>query len=159
MKHLIAFLTCLAAPVAAQELTFDISATMDCFDRGGGYDQCVGESAQACMTNTPGGYATVIVGACFDAEWQAWDADLNRTYQALMAQAREMDAENGDYAPSQAEALREMQRKWIPFRDAKCGYVASTWGGGTGAGPASIECVMKETARQVQFLESMASRG
>ncbi len=47
-----------------------------------------------------------------------------------------------------------MQRAWIGFRDAKCGYEAAQWGGGTGAGPASVTCHLHETARQMLYLQS-----
>jgi len=56
-------------------------------------------------------------------------------------------------APAQAEALRDMQRAWIAFRDATCTYEASQWSGGTGQGPAYEGCVMRMTAEQTLYLE------
>ena len=52
-----------------------------------------------------------------------------------------------------------MQRAWIRFRDAKCAYARSHWGGGTGAGPAGVECLMRETAEQTWYIESMVTPG
>ena len=47
-----------------------------------------------------------------------------------------------------------MRRAWIAFRDAACNYEATRWGGGTGAGPAAADCVMKLTARQALHLRA-----
>jgi uncharacterized protein YecT (DUF1311 family) len=71
-----------------------------------------------------------------------------------LARARNFDAENGDFAPPSEPALREMQRAWIPFRDARCGFEMSLWGGGTGGGPAYAECLMIVTAEQALYLET-----
>ena len=46
-----------------------------------------------------------------------------------------------------------MQRAWIGYRDAACAYEASQWGGGTGAGPAAVGCMMTLTGRQALALE------
>mgnify|MGYP003125358808 FL=1 len=94
------------------------------------------------------------MGACTDYERAVWDRWLNEEYQALMIKLKAQDAEAMSYAPKQADALREMQRAWIVFRDAKCAYVASQWGGGTGAGPASVSCHLHETASQLFYLQS-----
>ncbi|MFW2541723.1 lysozyme inhibitor LprI family protein [Primorskyibacter sp. 2E107] len=144
----------LAVPgiAAAQDLRFSMASTQECFASEGTYDECVGASALRCMEENDGGYSTYGMGACYEYERAAWDAELNRIYQLAMERAREMDAENGSYAPSQAEALRAMQRAWIPFRDRKCDYERSLWAGGTGGGPATVSCLMYETARQVQTL-------
>jgi uncharacterized protein YecT (DUF1311 family) len=47
-----------------------------------------------------------------------------------------------------------MQRAWIGYRDAACAYEESQWGGGTGGGPASVDCAMRLTARQALALEA-----
>ena len=147
----------LAAPATAQELNFDIAETLRCLEavhatENPDEQQCFGTSALQCMEATPGGFSTVGMVGCYAAELDWWDGQLNIAYQELMTHSREMDGLNGASAPSQAEALRDMQRAWITFRDAKCAYVRSQWGGGTGGGPADISCQMYETAQQARFL-------
>ncbi|WP_425098453.1 lysozyme inhibitor LprI family protein [Tropicibacter sp. S64] len=158
MKALIVALTMIAAPVWAQDLVFSMTDTEECFASEGTFDECVGASAARCIEETEGGYSTVGMGACYDAERAAWDAELNRVYGEAMAVAEEMDSENGPNA-YQAEALRAMQRAWIPYRDATCDYVRSQYGGGTGGGPAAMVCLMTETARQALYLQAQIEEG
>lgn len=141
-----------ATGALSQDLIFSPQDTLDCISSGQPYDGCVGSSAGACVDAN--GYATVVESACFYREAEWWDGRLNALYADVMAQAREMDAENGGGAPSQADALRDMQRAWIAYRDATCSFEASQWGGGTGAGPAYNACLMYETARQAKYLET-----
>ncbi len=155
----------LAAPAAAQELVFSPRASEACL--AGAPDPaarlaCAGRSAARCMADTPGGESTVGMGGCLSRELDLWDARLNAVYGQLMDEARRADADNAEYgghAPSQAEALRDMQRAWIPFRDAKCAHARSLWGGGTGAGPAGVDCLMRTTAEQVIYLETSRMGG
>jgi uncharacterized protein YecT (DUF1311 family) len=142
-----------ATPLAAQDLVFDIAPVEACIRANGGED-CAGRAADKCMEQSPGGYTTVGMGACTDHERAYWDGWLNTVYQQLYAKLAAEDAQIQSHAPKQAEALRDMQRAWIGFRDAKCGYVASQWGGGTGAGPAAVSCHLHETARQMLYLQS-----
>jgi uncharacterized protein YecT (DUF1311 family) len=140
-------------PAMAQDLVFDIAPVEACLQAGGG-EACAGLAAEQCIEATPGGYSTVGMGGCLHYELMAWDGWLNEVYQALSPKLKAEDAEAMSYAPKQAEALRDMQRAWIGYRDAKCAYVASQWGGGTGAGPASTSCHLHETARQMLYLQS-----
>ena len=97
------------------------------------------------------------MSACFEAERVYWDTRLNAAYGQARAKAKTADAEMkalGSAAPSQAEALRAMQRSWIAYRDATCDYERSLWGGGTGGGPATVSCHMYLTARQARYLET-----
>ncbi|MDA7428708.1 DUF1311 domain-containing protein [Primorskyibacter aestuariivivens] len=155
-RILTSLLLALGTAVPAQELVFSPAETEACLIAGGGAE-CIGQSADACVNATPGGYSTVGMGACLDQEWQYWDARLNAAFQSVLNDAKAMDAEMdelGSAAPKQAPALRDMQRAWIGFRDLKCAYEASTWGGGTGAGPAAIQCMMETTGRQALYLEA-----
>ncbi len=142
--------------VFAQDLSFSMAETERCLAETAAADTCIGASAALCM-ESPGGQSTVGMGYCLEQEWLAWDARLNTAYQARMAEAKGIDAEMRDLGASvvsQATALRDMQRAWIPFRDAKCDFERSQWGGGTGGGPATLACLMTETARQTLYLEA-----
>ncbi|RDC71936.1 DUF1311 domain-containing protein [Rhodovulum sp. 12E13] len=157
MRCLVA-LALLAAPTAAQQQpdpAFDIVPTRDCIEAGGAR-ACIGRAAESCQAQ-PGGETTVVMSFCFWKELEWWDARLNAVYGRLMAQEQRIDAEIAglsDAPPaSRADALRAMQRAWIPFRDAACDYERSQWGGGTGGGPATYACLMHETARQTLRLE------
>lgn len=148
---LLGFLT--AAPAAAQELAYSDYATDACLQSGRDYTKCIGLSSLQCMQDTPGGFSTYGEGGCLDAELQYWDRLLNTNYKARMASSERNDVENTGFGPSQAEALKQMQRAWIPYRDAKCDFERSQWGGGTGGGPATLNCLMNITAHQAVFLE------
>lgn len=158
--RLIALLVLLAAPAAAQEPPFSPEYTAACVARAGGgvaAHDCIGASANACMESGPLGGTTVGMGFCLDRELTYWDGRLNAAYRTLMAAERAQDAEMariGANAPSLAEALRAMQRAWIPFRDARCDYARAQWGGGTGGGPATLGCLLQMTAEQALDLEA-----
>lgn len=159
MRGLATALMMIVGGVNAQDLVFSPTATEACLAAVEVETQrvaCIGASANACMSDTPGGETTVGMGGCLDRELQYWDARLNASYKKQMAQAKAIDAEMADLGatvPSQADALREMQRAWIPYRDAKCSYSYSQWGGGSGGGPAFLSCMMSETAEQALYLE------
>ena len=159
---LIAFLPMTAT---AQDLVFSPVQTESCLAGASNEAQmrdCIGVSANACMAATPGGETTVGMRGCLEREWQYWDARLNAAYQSKMAEAKGIDAEMaglGATVPSQADALRSMQRAWIPFRDGKCEYEYSQWGGGTGGGPAITACLMQETGEQALYLENAGLGG
>lgn len=153
MRALALALMLLPVNAMAQELVFDIAPVEACIRAGGG-EGCAGEASGACMEATPGGETTVGMVGCLDRERAHWDGWLNAVYQQLYAKLAVQDAQADSYAPKQAVALRDMQRAWIGFRDAKCGFEASQWGGGTGAGPAAVGCHLHETARQMLYLQS-----
>ncbi|WP_439526053.1 lysozyme inhibitor LprI family protein [Roseovarius mucosus] len=161
----LAFALLLASSGAAQaEPVFLPDATLACTREaerlapnlsGHAVLDCVGRSAQACMT-TDGGETTIGMIDCLDAELKLWDGRLNAAYAAKMDAARTSDAEMasiGASVPSLENSLREMQRAWMAFRDAACLYEQAQWMGGTGGGPATMACHMQETARQALRLE------
>jgi uncharacterized protein YecT (DUF1311 family) len=158
-------LLALVGPAMAQDIPFSPAATEDCVAAAAdlpGREACVGRSADACI-DTPDGETTVGMGFCLGREYGLWDARLNAAYGALMQRERAVEAELnglGSAAPSPAASLQAMQRAWIPYRDAACAYEASQWGGGTGAGPAATECMLRLTARQALALEAeLAAQG
>ena len=146
-------LALLAGPAAAQDITYSDDATAQCLAGAEEFTEqraCIGLSANLCMEE-PGGYSTYGMGGCLDRELTFWDGQLNQNYRARMVQAKSADADSADYQPelpSQADALRDMQRAWITFRDAACDYERSQWGGGTGGGPATLACLMQMTGEQ-----------
>jgi len=146
----------LAAPAAAQSLVFDGDNIAACVEADGG-QACIGQETDRCMTETPGGNSTAGMGGCLAAELDWWDAFLNARYQDLRAAERAEDAATTPIPgmmprPSGADALRDMQRAWIAYRDAACFYEEIQWWGGTGAGPAGTACRMHLTADQALVL-------
>lgn len=147
-----------AGSVAAQDILFSEKAVLSCLataDDGSAMRGCVGVSADACMEQSEYGYSTVGMGACLDGELTFWDALLNQEYSELLKKARASDAEMADLgsgAASVEEALREMQRAWIVYRDEACDFERSLWGGGTGGGPATLSCHLRLTAEQAIYL-------
>lgn len=152
-------LSFLAGPLMAQDLPFSAEGTESCLaaaELPSEMSECIGTSAQACI-DTPDGYTTVGMGFCLGYERDYWDARLNTAYGTLMAEEKDLDKEMreiGATVPSMSEALRDMQRAWIVFRDASCDYELSQWGGGTGGGPAVVNCQMIMTGEQALRLEA-----
>lgn len=141
---------------SAQEVSFSIAATEDCL-AGGGSNECIGAAADACMEATAGGYTTYGMSACIGAELDWWDGALNAAYRDLRTRESAADMELTDVqigmeSPSRAEALRDLQRAWILWRDATCDYEALQWFGGTGAGGARLGCLMGLTGQQTLYL-------
>jgi uncharacterized protein YecT (DUF1311 family) len=155
----LALLLVMAAPAAAQEPpAFDAAPVDACLAENTGEDarpeSCIGLAANACMEE-PGGYSTVGMGYCLTQELDHWDGLLNAAYAEVMASAREADAELaelGSAAEKQEPALREMQRRWIAYRDAACVYERTLWGGGTGGSTGAAQCLLDLTARQALWL-------
>lgn len=116
---------------------------------------CIGKASAQCM-ESPDGYTTVGMVSCLGQELDQWDAMLNTTYAALIAQAAEADrelAELGSAASPAEPALRDAQRKWLAWREAECGFAASRFQGGTAGGPVASECALTLTAERVLALE------
>ena len=148
-----------ALPATAQDLQFDISDTQQCLvstGHAGNPSDCIGVSAMACMDQR-GGDSTYGMGFCLDNELQFWDAELNANYQQLRAAMQDADRGLPDHLAVQASSLRDMQRAWIAYRDARCTHEASLWQGGTGSGPAFLNCAMLLTGEQALYLSALFS--
>lgn len=153
LRALVVCLALMPMDSMAQQLGFDIAATADCVAAQQA-EACIGRAAEQCMEDNAEGYSTALVAMCMDRELTWWDDRLNRVYGEVRRQLAEQEDDRPEFAPDQVAALTEMQRAWIPFRDAKCLFERSEWGGGTGGGPAHVSCLLHETARQVLYLES-----
>ena len=148
----------ISGPVVAQDLVFHAEDVAACLEGATGGDRrdCIGVAADACMIETPGGSSTVAMGGCLSRELEVWDGMLNAAYGDLMALYAANDAEaraGGWNAPEQVPALKAMQRAWITYRDARCDFERAKWGGGTGQGPATAQCLMQLTAEQTFVLQ------
>lgn len=155
-------LLALAAPASAEGLKFSAQAVQTCLDDGG-WQNCVGVAASACMEASQGGYSTPVMAGCMDAEREYWDGQLNVAYGDLRARAQLFDADppiDGlPPRPSDTDALRDMQRAWIAYRDATCRYEELQWWGGSGASGAYIGCLMRLTGEQTLTLRSYLAEG
>jgi uncharacterized protein YecT (DUF1311 family) len=140
-----------------QEMVFDPGPTEACLAADTSNPAaCIGHAADACMLENDGGETTVGMGFCLSQEWEWWDGRLNAAYGALRERHQANDAQSeadGFEAPPMAEALRDMQRAWIAYRDAACDYERAQWGGGSGGGPATAGCLMRLTGEQALALE------
>ncbi|WP_179378439.1 lysozyme inhibitor LprI family protein [Jannaschia marina] len=152
-------LVLLATPALADDLPFDPAIVEACFGSAPSAD-CIGRAAAACTAETG---SNVGYARCNTAEWEVWDAELNRSYRALIDLTRAEDAELKDLGsalPPTEPTLRAAQRAWVAWRDAQCAYTRSTFGGGTGGGPAEAECRMRLTAEQALRLDAeLAGQG
>jgi uncharacterized protein YecT (DUF1311 family) len=159
LKSLLVVLAACPTFLAAQESVFSPEASSSCLE-GEGTSACIGLSADQCMEESPGGYSTVGMNDCLEQERAWWDAELSDIYAIALSTARDTDAQSEDPdQPSWEEALREMQRAWITYRDATCNYEVLSWYGGTGASAAWLGCQMHLTGEQTLFLRRMAYGG
>lgn len=154
---LMALLGAGSGAAGAQDISFTVAPTLVCLAEAEGAARfdCVGAAADICMSKPSGG-STVGMWFCLGRELGYWDDRLNATYaelrrveRAVMAEAERLELR----VPDTVLALREMQRAWMRFRDASCTYEFSTWGGGTGGGPANTACLLELTGRQALQLE------
>ena len=108
-------------------------------------DTCIGVVADPCL-ETDEGMTTLGMTACASREADIWDELLNQNY----SRAREGLSEEA------STGLRDVQRLWIEYRDAKCAFPRLQFEGGTIAGPMSAYCVMDMTARRALELAEIA---
>ncbi|ADZ68543.1 lysozyme inhibitor LprI family protein [Polymorphum gilvum] len=96
---------------------------------------------------------------CAEKAWEAADADLNAAYREAMARMREMDANLADMPDLQgaAEALKEAQRAWIPYRDKACAAYGFLARGGTMEPQLIYGCLATLTVRRAEELKDLAA--
>lgn len=102
-----------------------------------GYGQCMDKAS-----------STVAMSECIRAETQLQDQRLNRVYKQLMGK---LDA-------GQQKSLRDVQRKWLAYRDGNCGFHVQA-SGGTMAQLEGGTCVMDMTRDRAAELEQVLSPG
>jgi len=102
-----------------------------------GYEQCMEQAS-----------STVTMGECIKAETQMQDQRLNRIYKQLMGK---LDA-------AQQKSLRDVQRKWLAYRDGNCQFHVQA-SGGTMAQLEGGTCLMNMTRDRAAELERVLSPG
>lgn len=141
--------------VNAQELTADDEINMQqCIEAVHSYQrdgenismrECIGAASRVCM-EAPEGQTTIGMAECTMRENKWWDNYLNFLYQDL----------KGMLTEEQFTALRDAQRKWIAYRDAKCDFEYEFWKEGTIRSTFYTSCVLETTAsRAIDLSEYM----
>ncbi|MBA6134188.1 lysozyme inhibitor LprI family protein [Pseudomonas juntendi] len=92
--------------------------------------------------------STVAMSECIGAETQVQDQRLNRVYEQLMGK---LDA-------GQEKSLRDVQRKWLAYRDGNCQFHVQA-SGGTMAQLEGGTCMMSMTRDRAAELERVLSPG
>lgn len=96
---------------------------------------------------------------CAELDWQAADKDLNAAYGRAMAAMKRMDADLAD-SPSlagAAQALRDAQRAWIPYRDAACAAYGFQARGGSMEPMLIYRCRTELSGQRTRELDDLAS--
>ncbi|RAS32722.1 MULTISPECIES: lysozyme inhibitor LprI family protein [unclassified Pseudomonas] len=101
------------------------------------YNQCMDSAS-----------STVAMSSCIQTETQLQDQRLNRVYQQLTTKL----------APGPQKSLRDVQRKWITYRDANCKFHVQA-SGGTLAQLEGGMCVLDMTRERAAELERILSPG
>ena len=102
----------------------------------------ISESYSACLERAAG--VTPAMQECIAAELTVQDKRLNTAYASLLKAITE----------KRKTQLRDVQRKWIAFRDANCAYY-DDGSLGQAAHLAADECVLTATAARAFELENL----
>lgn len=154
MRYVIAVLAWLGSPALADftEVPSEVVAQMGqqleaCWQDDG----CTDAGAlNLCGEAISAGGAPNAWAMCQQVIYDWWDGRLNAVYQDRMAQQKAFDADAG--GTTYQDALREMQRAWIPLRDTACTFAARGQPGGSGAINDQMDCLIQMTITQVQFI-------
>ncbi len=98
-------------------------------ERGARPEECLGFVQDPCM-ETEEGRSTAGSVACIAREHSYWDRLLNQSYGRLR--------ENGDDLANRS--LRDLQRQWLAWREARCAFEAAKYDGGTYANVVANLC-------------------
>ena len=103
---------------------------------------CVGLISDPCIDKD-----TATAVACQERETRIWDELLNKAFQDARAH---LDSAAGG-------ALKDAQRAWIAFRDAKCAVSEKEYEGGTMATIMVADCKRTETGRRAIEMQAIAA--
>lgn len=128
----------------------DRQTIYDCLENARGMERlkigalCIGAVSTTC-TEIPANQSTHGMSACYAKEKVIWDELLNDWYKS----ARE------NMSGEVKTLLRDAQRQWIKWRDAKCDFAYGQFLGGTLGIPVSSYCVMETTATRALELREL----
>lgn len=112
-----------------------------------------GESAAVPVTCMDAAVTTYEMLDCYREKIDVADAQINVTYNQLMAMFQELDS--SEPATQMAQKLRLAERAWIKFRDANCDSVAAQAGRGTMGGLLYSRCRVDMTLQREEALRQM----
>ncbi|MDQ1924723.1 lysozyme inhibitor LprI family protein [Massilia pseudoviolaceinigra] len=102
--------------------------------RGKQYERCMGKAV-----------SNVDMQECMSAQYALEDKRLNVAYRALMARQQ----------GAREKELQEVQRLWLKYTEANCGFHDDP-DGGTAARLAAHECAVSARAARAAELEELA---
>lgn len=79
------------------------------------------------------------------AEFEQTDAELNKTYEALLTKLQDAGSK---------EKLKQSQRAWLAFRDAEAAFVADQARGGSMASTIRYETMKELTQHRIKQLNT-----
>jgi uncharacterized protein YecT (DUF1311 family) len=91
------------------------------------------------------GGSTMPMKDCMGAEYEAWDKQLNQTYQALMARRT---------APERIR-LRDQERAWLTDTRIKCYHAGDDEEGGSLQGVEIQQCNLDQTILRAFYLRGL----
>jgi uncharacterized protein YecT (DUF1311 family) len=106
-------------------------------------DHFYSKAYNACM-DTAGG-STMPMKDCMGAEYEAWDKQLNQTYQALMARR----------TAAEKIKLRDQERAWLTDTRIKCDHAGDDEEGGSLQGVEIQQCNLDETILRTVYLRGL----
>ena len=106
-------------------------------------DHYYSKTYNACMDAAGG--STLPMKECMGAEQDAWDKQLNQTYQAVMARRS---------APERLK-LRDEERAWLKHMQHKCDHAGDAEEGGTLQGVEIDQCLLDEGILRTVYLRGL----
>jgi uncharacterized protein YecT (DUF1311 family) len=106
-------------------------------------DRYYSKTYNTCMDAAGG--STMPMRDCINDEYTAWDASLNKVYQALMAS-------RSDVAKTQ---LRDDERAWLRRTKTKCDHAGDDDAGGTLQQVDIDVCNLEETVLRTVYLRGL----
>jgi uncharacterized protein YecT (DUF1311 family) len=94
---------------------------------------------------------------CAEQGWHEADADLNTVYKDAMAKMRELDSYLDASLRGAADALKEAQRAWIPYRDKACAAYGFQGRGGSIEPMLIYGCRATMTRARIEELKDLVS--